>query len=79
MKLVKAYNSLDVDAYNDLNTDELNENMNITSWFEEMDSLSWVPFVVVPMHLETGDHRVVHVWSNEFRKWNKSFFKTNEK
>jgi len=69
MKLIKAYNSLDVDAYNALNTDELNENMNITSWFEEMDSLSWVPFVVVPMHLETGEHRVVHVWSNEFRKW----------
>ena len=69
MKLIKAYNSLDVDAYNALNTDELNENMNITSWFEEMDSLSWVPFVVVPMHLETGEHRVVHVWSNEFRRW----------
>ena len=52
-----------------LNTDELNENMNITPWFEEMDSLSWVPFAVVPMHLETGEHRVVHVWSNEFRRW----------
>ena len=69
MKLVKAYNSLDVDVYNALNTDELNENMNITPWFEEMDSLSWVPFAVVPMHLETGEHRVVHVWSNEFRRW----------
>ena len=69
MKLVQAYNAQDVDSYNALNTDELNENMNIISWFDDLDSLSWVPFVVVPMQLETGEHRVVHVWSNEFRKW----------
>ena len=69
MKLVDAYNSLDVDAYKALNTDEFNENSDITPWFEAMDSLSWVPFAVIPMHLESGEHRVVHVWSNEYRRW----------
>ena len=70
MNLVKAYNAQDVDAYRALNTDESNERGDISDWFNDFDSLSWVPFVVVPMELETGEHRVVHVWSNEFRKWN---------
>ena len=70
MNLVKAYNAQDVDAYRALNTDESNERGDISDWFNDFDSLSWVAFVVVPMELETGEHRVVHVWSNEFRKWN---------
>ena len=70
MNLVKAYNAQDVDAYKALHTDEYNEQGDISDWFNDFDSLSWVPFVVVPMELETGEHRVVHVWSNEFRKWN---------
>ena len=69
MNLVKAYNAQDVDAYRVLNTDESNERGDISDWFNDFDSLSWVPFVVVPMELETGEHRVVHVWGNEFRKW----------
>ena len=69
MNLVKAYNAQDVDEYRGLHTDEYNEQGDISDWFNDFDSLSWVPFVVVPMELETGEHRVVHVWSNEFRKW----------
>lgn len=70
MNLVKAYNAQDVNEYRGLHTDEYNEEGDISDWFNDFDSLSWVPFVVVPMELETGEHRVVHVWSNEFRKWN---------
>lgn len=69
MRLVDAYNAQDVEAYKALNTDEYNKMGDISSWFDLMDSLSWVPFALVPMQLETGIHRVVHVWSNEFRKW----------
>ena len=53
MNLVKAYNAQDVNEYRGLHTDEYNEEGDISDWFNDFDSLSWVPFVVVPMELET--------------------------
>ena len=68
--LAKAYSEKDADKLSAYYSDEymtVKRKKNYSKWLESMESITMVPYKIIPLHQKDGDFKQIIAWSKEER------------